>query len=113
MTRYLVLRVGQTVPVVIAALLAAFLLLKVVPGDPARAIAAMRIPLDFLKFEIDFGSQSGANVTMIRNTPDRQYLSVAELSGSVPDFHQPEQFPPMTYVPILQKPSPGYPNLAP
>ncbi|MEY3395854.1 MAG: hypothetical protein RL346_2091 [Verrucomicrobiota bacterium] len=81
--------------------------------DPARAIAAMRIPLDFLKFEIDFGSQSGANVTMIRNTPDRQYLSVAELSGSVPDFHQPEQFPPMTYVPILQKPSPGYPNLAP
>ena len=42
MTRYLVLRVGQTVPVVIAALLAAFLLLKVVPGDPARAIAGPR-----------------------------------------------------------------------
>ena len=36
------LRVGQTVPVVIAALLAAFLLLKVVPGDPARAIAGPR-----------------------------------------------------------------------
>jgi peptide/nickel transport system permease protein len=42
LTRYLVLRVGQTVPVVIAALLAAFLLLKVVPGDPARAIAGPR-----------------------------------------------------------------------
>lgn len=42
MTRYLALRVGQTVPVVIAALLAAFLLLKVVPGDPARAIAGPR-----------------------------------------------------------------------
>ena len=42
MTRYLVVRLGQTVPVVIAALLAAFLLLKVVPGDPARAIAGPR-----------------------------------------------------------------------
>lgn len=35
-------RLGQTVPVVIAALLAAFFLLKVVPGDPARAIAGPR-----------------------------------------------------------------------
>jgi peptide/nickel transport system permease protein len=42
LTRYLVLRLGQTVPVVVAALLAAFLLLKVVPGDPARAIAGPR-----------------------------------------------------------------------
>lgn len=42
MTRYLALRLGQTIPVVIAALLAAFLLLKVVPGDPARAIAGPR-----------------------------------------------------------------------
>ena len=42
MTRYLVLRLGQTVPVVLAALLAAFLLLKVVPGDPAQAIAGPR-----------------------------------------------------------------------
>jgi peptide/nickel transport system permease protein len=42
LTRYLVLRLGQTVPVVLAALLAAFLLLKVVPGDPAQAIAGPR-----------------------------------------------------------------------
>jgi peptide/nickel transport system permease protein len=40
--RYLAIRLGQTIPVVVAALLAAFLLLKVVPGDPARAIAGPR-----------------------------------------------------------------------
>ncbi len=42
MARYLAIRLGQTIPVVVAALLAAFLLLKVVPGDPARAVAGPR-----------------------------------------------------------------------
>lgn len=42
MARYLAIRLGQTIPVVVAALLASFLLLKVVPGDPARAIAGPR-----------------------------------------------------------------------
>jgi hypothetical protein len=55
-------------------------------------VAAMAIPLDLLRARLDFGPRSRVNVTMILGFPDRQFLSVAALGGTEPDFHQPRGF---------------------
>lgn len=67
-----------------------------------QSIAAIRIPLKFLNLEIDFGTDSTANITIIRNTPHHRYLSASKLPGSEPDFHQPNHFSPITYLPTSQ-----------
>lgn len=68
----------------------------------SQTIAAMRISLKFLKFEIDFGPNSTANITIIRDTPFHRYLSASKLPGPEPDFHQPKHFAPINYLPATQ-----------
>lgn len=54
--------------------------------------AAIQVPIDFLKSEIGFGSQTTANATAILNSPKQSFHSVAKLPGAEPDFHQPASF---------------------
>lgn len=55
-------------------------------------VAGLRIPLIFLKKEIDFSASTTANITIIRDTPSQRYLSACKLPGRQPDFHQPQYF---------------------
>lgn len=52
-----------------------------------RTTCAFAIP------NISFSAQTTLNVTAIIDQNPRQYLSFAQLSGSTPDFHQPQFFP--------------------
>ena len=54
--------------------------------------AAASIPLSFLESDFSFGQGSRINVTFIVDSPEQKFLSVAELRGAKPDFHQPHCF---------------------
>ena len=65
-------------------------------------LAAMAIPLDLLRARLDFGPRSRANVTLILASPAQQFLSATDLGGEKPDFHQPERFAEVAFVPLAQ-----------
>lgn len=75
-------------------------------------VAAMALPLDLLKARLDFGPQTRANVTMILNSPDQQFVSAADLGSGEPDFHQPARFSRVDFLPIPEHPgladAPGF-----
>jgi len=56
-------------------------------------VAAVSIPLGFLREHISFGVGSPANATFILNSPDQTFHSATKLRGDTPDFHQPSKFP--------------------
>ena len=62
------------------------------PGDSESWLAALVIPIGFLKSQIGFGLGSHANVAFILNSPEQTFHSVSKLPGEVPDFHQPQSF---------------------
>lgn len=62
-------------------------------------LAALSVPLGFLKKEISFGSGSRANVTFILNSPTQTFHSASKLPGVEPDFHQPAAMPVLTSAP--------------
>ncbi len=59
---------------------------------PNAWIAAMVIPIAFLKDTINFGLESRANAAFILNSPVQTFHSVHKLGGSTPDFHRPQEF---------------------
>lgn len=61
--------------------------------DPDSWVAAISIPLGFLRDHISFGVGSPANAAFILNTPEQTFHSAAKLPGEQPDFHQPSKFP--------------------
>lgn len=63
-------------------------------------IAAMSIPLDLLRARLDFGSQTRVNVTFVLDSPDRKFVTAADLGTGEPDFHRPEKFPQLSFVPL-------------
>jgi hypothetical protein len=63
-------------------------------------LAAMAIPLDLLKARLDFGGDSHFNVTMILNSPDQRFLSAHPLGTQEPDFHRPEHFSKVSFMPL-------------
>ncbi len=65
-------------------------------------VAAMALPLDLLRARLDFGPETRANVTMILGSPEQRFLSVAKLPGETPDFHQPEGFSRLRFVPLRE-----------
>lgn len=65
-------------------------------------VAAMAIPLDLLRARLDFGPETRANVTMILESPNRRFISAADLGGGVPDFHQPAGFPRISFAPLAK-----------
>lgn len=64
------------------------------------AVVGLQIPLNFLKKEIDFGVTTAANITIIRDSPSQRYLSASKLPGAQPDFHQPTNFPTVSFTPL-------------
>ena len=63
-------------------------------------MAAMSLPLEFLRARLDFGAGSVANVTFILGTPEQRFVTAGDLGGGEPDFHQPGRFPPVRVVPL-------------
>jgi hypothetical protein len=63
-------------------------------------LAAMALPLDLLKARLDFGPRTRVNVALILESPVSKFVSAADLGGGVPDFHQPQRFPEIDFVPL-------------
>ncbi len=63
-------------------------------------LAAMAIPLDLLRARLDFGAETRINVTMTLESPQQRFLSANPLGGGAPDFHQPECFTQVRFVPL-------------
>lgn len=63
-------------------------------------LAAMAIPLDLLRARLDFGAETRINVTMIVESPQQRFLSANPLGGGDPNFHQPECFSQVRFVPL-------------
>jgi len=61
--------------------------------DPDSWVAAISIPLGFLRKHISFDVGSPANAAFIMNSPEQTFHSAARLPGGKPDFHQPSKFP--------------------
>ncbi len=61
--------------------------------DPGMWLAALRVPLVFLKEHIGFGVGSTGSSTFILNSPQQTFHSAVKLPGKDPDFHQPSSFP--------------------
>ncbi len=59
--------------------------------------AALGIPLDFLKCELDWPHGPAANVTFILHSPDQRFFSASDLGGGNPDFHRPQRFRPVEW----------------
>jgi hypothetical protein len=74
-------------------------------ADDGAWLAAMALPLDLLQARLDFGPQTRANVTFILGSPQQSFLSVADLGGNSPDFHQPAKFRQVVFSDIPQLPS--------
>jgi hypothetical protein len=62
-----------------------------------HSVVALKIPIKFLKMEMDFSEAFVGNITMIRDSPSQRYLSAFKLPGAQPDFHQPQHFLPITF----------------
>ncbi len=63
-------------------------------------LAAMAIPLDLLRARLDFGPETRMNVTMILESPAQKFVSACDLGTGEPDFHQPERFSPVNFLPL-------------
>jgi hypothetical protein len=63
-------------------------------------LAAMCIPLDLLRARLDFGPSTKANVTMILESPDQRFITAADLGEGEPDYHQPQRFPNVSFIPL-------------
>jgi hypothetical protein len=63
-------------------------------------VAAMAIPRDLLRARLNFGFSSRMNVTMILESPNQKFVSASSLGGGDPDFHQPQCFADISFLPI-------------
>lgn len=63
-------------------------------------VAAMAIPLDLLRARLDFGPATRMNVTMILGSPEQRFVTATDLGPGAPDFHQPQRFPQVSFVPL-------------
>jgi hypothetical protein len=63
-------------------------------------VSGLQIPIIFLQKEIDFGFITRGNITIIRNSPNQLFLSASKLPGLQPDFHQPNSFKNLSFIPL-------------
>lgn len=61
-------------------------------SEPDSWLAALVIPVAFLKEHIGFGLSSRANVAFILNSPEQTFHTASKLPGTEPNFHQPQSF---------------------
>ena len=64
------------------------------PMESGGWIAALGIPLAWLRQNIDWGPNSPLNVTFILDSPDQRFLSACQMGSGEPDFHRPRHFKP-------------------
>jgi hypothetical protein len=69
-------------------------------GQADYYVSGLQIPIIFLQKEIDFGFITRGNVTIIRNSPKQRFLSASKLPGLQPDFHQPDSFKNLSFIPL-------------
>ena len=55
-------------------------------------LAALVLPLDWLRDRLDFGPASRGNVTFVLGTAPQKFLSATALGAAVPDFHLPQRY---------------------
>ena len=67
--------------------------------QPGSWLAALVIPITFLREHAGFGAGSRANVAFILNSPAQTFHSATPLPGDEPDFHQPQAFRPLIPTP--------------
>ena len=63
--------------------------------QPGAWLAALVIPIAFLREHAGFGTGSRANVTFILNSPAQTFHTASKLPGDEPDYHQPQAFQPL------------------
>jgi len=61
-------------------------------SEPGSWLAALVVPIAFIRQQTGFGHGSRANVTFILNSPAQTFHSASKLPGAEPDFHQPQEF---------------------
>lgn len=61
-------------------------------GDAGQWVAALGIPLDWLRQIIGWGPDSPLNITFILDSPHQRFLSASDLGLGEPDFHRPQGF---------------------
>lgn len=61
---------------------------------------ALRIPLVFLKEQIDFGLGTTGNASFIMNTPEQTFHTATKFPEIEPDFHLPSRFPKLIPCPL-------------
>ena len=69
-------------------------------GPDGSWLAAMAVPLDLLRARLDFGPETRMNVTMILESPAQKFISASDLGAGEPDFHQPQRFSKVNFLPI-------------
>ena len=62
------------------------------PDSSFSWTAAARIPLEFLREQLNFNDRSPVNITFIIDSPQQKFLSSADLGPGEPDFHRPQAF---------------------
>lgn len=67
-------------------------------GESGRWIAAARFELDLMYDRFNLGPDTTLNATFILNSPEQQFVSVADLGEGEPDFHQPSKFKQVSFV---------------
>lgn len=55
-------------------------------------MAAAKLDLAFLKEQYNFGNNAMMNAAFIIGSPKQEFISVVDLPGESPDFHQPNHF---------------------
>ena len=63
-------------------------------------LVAMSMPLDLLIARLNFGATTRANVTMILESPAQRFVTAADLGGGEPNYHLPDRYPQVTFVPL-------------
>ena len=62
------------------------------PEGSDRWIAALGVPLAWLRETIDWSPDSPLNVTFILDSPQQRFLSACDLGEGEPDYHRPDGF---------------------
>ena len=63
-------------------------------------LAALAIPLDLLRARLDFGPATRMNVALILESPAQKFVSASDLGSGPPDFHQPQRFSQVSFLPL-------------
>lgn len=67
-------------------------------GADGAWIVAARFDLTMMQERFNLGPDTTMNATFIVNSPDQQFVTVADLGDGEPDFHQPDKFKKVQFI---------------